>query len=266
MIKTMRIVGAASVLMWMLQGIASAELVGYWPLDEGSGDTTADMSPSGTTGVISNGATGGLGEGGSVWVNDPVRGTVLGFNGAADSAYVQAGSIPTMTLDNDYTWSFWANHSPDNNQPNNIVLGNRKDANGDDFTPRQFIKFTPTKFEWHTEGNGDDNLDYPDFADVAGEWHHHTVVKSGADLSYYLNGTPTSAGVITQPFLEPQPLFFGGDNQGADGENWQGMIDDIRIYNHALGAGEVASLVPEPSSAVLLLSGMVLFCLRQRRR
>ena len=99
-------------ILLMLSNTVSAELIGHWPFDEGAGDSTADMSASGTTGLISNVDTGGP-DGGSVWVNDPVRGSVLGFGGGADSAYVRAGDIPVMTLENDFTWAFWANHHPD---------------------------------------------------------------------------------------------------------------------------------------------------------
>ena len=255
----------ASAVLWLLSSVASAAEVGTWLLGEGSGDTTED-STGDNDGMIFNVDAGGLGNDGSAWVDDVSRGYVLGFSGAADGAYVRAGSIPVMDLTNEFTWSFWANHSSDNDQPNNIVLGNRNDGAGADFMPRQFIKFTPTKFEWHTEGNGNDNLDYPDFLDIADAWHHHTVVKSGADLTYYLDGAATSAGSITQPLLDPQPLFFGGDNQGSDGENWRGMIDDIRLFDHALSAAEVAALVPEPSSSVLLLFGAGLAMLSRRRK
>lgn len=249
----------------LLGGVATAELVGHWPLDEGSGDTTADVSGSGNTGMIFNGEAGGLGDGGSAWVTDPSRGAVLSFNGAEDGAYVHAGSIPVLDLSNEFTWSFWANHSSDNDQPNNIVVGNRRDSEAVDFTPRQFIKFTPTKFEWHSEGNGNDNLDYPDFLDMADAWHHHAVVKSGADLTYYLDGVSTSTGVITQPMVDSQPLFFGGDNSASDGENWRGMLDDIRIFDHALSAAEVGQLVPEPASSALLMCGLG-FLMAFRRR
>ena len=114
-------------------------------------------------------------------------------------------------------------------------------------------------------GNGDDNTEYPDFIDNAGIWQHHAVVKSGADITYYLNGAETSNGVITQALDSPQPLFFGGDNQGADGENWQGMLDEVRIYNSALSGSEVSALVPEPTSSVLLLLGLLPLIARQRR-
>ncbi|MHC4521259.1 MAG: LamG-like jellyroll fold domain-containing protein, partial [Planctomycetota bacterium] len=194
---------------------ADPNLVGWWPLDEGVGDVVMDLSGSGNDGVISD-PNGGLGVDGSVWVEDAERGTVLSFNGTAEGAYVRAGSIPQMTLDVDFTWAFWAKQDANNTTPNDIIFGNRMDENGVDFVPRQFIKFTPTKFEWHMNGNGDDNLEYDDIpADV---WLHHAVVKTGDQLTYYRNGAVASTGTITQGLDFPQPLYFGGDNEGSEGE------------------------------------------------
>jgi hypothetical protein len=118
------------------------------------------------------------------------------------------------------------------------------DENAVDFVPRQFIKFTPTKFEWHMNGNGDDNLDYDDIpADV---WLHHAVVKTADQLTYYRNGIEASSGTFTQPLDFPQPLFFGGDNEAAAGENWSGLMSEVRIYDRALSADEIGQLAGTP--------------------
>ena len=218
---------------------ADPNLVGWWPLNEGSGTIALDLSDSATDGTINN-ANGGLGLDGSVWVEDPERGMVISFNGEATGAYVRAGTIPQMTLTNDFTWAFWAKQDAGQTGSNDILFGNRKDANAVDFVPRQFIKFTPTKFEWHMNGNGNDNLDYEDIpADV---WLHHAVVKTGDQLTYYRNGVEASSGTFTQPLDFPQPLFFGGDNEGSEGENWNGLMSDVCIYDRALSAGEIRYL------------------------
>jgi len=211
-------------------------LIAFYPL---AGDAN-DISENGIDGTVYNAETGGLGDGGSVWVDDPERGTVISFNGTAAGAYVRAGEIPQMTLANDFTWAFWAKHSEENTADNDIIFGNRMDENAVDFVPRQFIKFTPTKFEWHMNGNGNDNLDYEDIpADV---WVHHAVVKIGNRLTYYRNGNVASAGKITQALDFPQPLYFGGDNEGAEGENWSGLMSNACIYDRALSGGEVLFL------------------------
>jgi Carbohydrate family 9 binding domain-like/Concanavalin A-like lectin/glucanases superfamily len=210
---------------------ADPNLVGSWPLNEGLGEIAADLSGSGNDGTIGN-PNGGLGLDGSVWVDDAERGAVISFNGTEASAFVRAGDIPQMTLEIDFTWGFWAKQDATNTADNDIILGNRYNADGVDFAPRQFIKFTPTKFEWHMNGNGDDNMDYDDIpADV---WLHHAVVKTGDELTYYRNGVASSSGTITQALDVPQPLYFGGDNTGSAGENWGGMLSEVCTYSRAL--------------------------------
>ena len=210
--------------------------LGWWPLNDGAGEIAVDVSGNGSDGVINN-PNGGLGLDGSVWLDDPTGGAVISFSGEADGAYVRAGTIPQMTLAIDFTWAFWARQDAANTTDNDIIFGNRMDENAVDFVPRQFIKFTPTKFEWHMNGNGDDNLDYEDIpADV---WLHHAVVKTADQLTYYRNGIEAGSGTITQPLDFPQPLFFGGDNEGSSGENWRGLMSDARIYDRALTGLEV---------------------------
>jgi len=219
-------------------------LVAYYALD---GDPN-DSSGNGIDGTIGNADTGGLGLDGSVWVDDPVFGTVISFNGTAEGAFVRAGDIPQMTLTNDFTWAFWAKHSAENTADNDIILGNRYNEDGVDFVPRQFIKFTPTKFEWHMNGNGDDNLDYDDIpADV---WLHHAVVKTADQLTYYRNGVEGISGTFTQPMGFPQPLYFGGDNTAAEGENWSGLMSDVGIYDRALSEAEVRYLAGQRATPV----------------
>ena len=232
---------ASLVLIFSLALVGGAKaadpnLIGWWPLNDGAGDVALDLSDAGVAGTINN-PTGGLGVDGSVWVDDPERGMVISFNGAATGAYVRAGTIPQMTLTNDFTWAFWAKQDAGQTGTNDILFGNRKDENAVDFVPRQFIKFTPTKFEWHMNGNGNDNLEYDDIP--AGVWLHHVVVKDGDQLTYYRNGVAASSRTFTQPLGAPQPLFFGGDNEGAEGENWRGFLSDARIYNKALTPLEV---------------------------
>ncbi len=246
---------AAAVLVAALSVSSNSQsLLGHWEFEEGSGETVSDSSGNGHDGTIFNVADGGLDDG-SVWFNDPERGTVGSFGGAADDAYVQIDiEIPVMTLEQNFTWAFWANDKSID-APNNIIFGNRYNASGVDFEPRQFIKFTPTKFEWHMNGNGDDNMEYDDLGDPADNdipddvWIHHAVVKNGPVITYYRNAIQMNSAEITQPLEQPQPLFIGGDNTESDGENWRGLIDDVRIYDSALSPSEIAALAAESNVA-----------------
>jgi len=218
-------------------------LTGYWPLDEGDG-TIAANAAGGADAELYNGVE---------WVDDADRGMVLSFDGV--DAYADAGAetIPQMTQENDFTWSAWINQGSGNG-PNNVVLGNRYSPDGGDFAPREFIKYTPTKFEFHLDGGGQ-NCEYDDLASVEGEWVHYVVVKTGNTLTHYSNGEEGESSTFTSELQNPQPFYFGGDKTA---ENWNGMLDDIAIWNRALSASEVADVHANgiPSDVTQVMVGL----------
>ncbi|MBM3836859.1 MAG: LamG domain-containing protein [Verrucomicrobia bacterium] len=202
-------------------------LLAYWRMDESSGDVVADSSGKGNNGKIVNNTAGS-------WVKDAVRGNVYKATG---TNVINFGTIvPAMTLTSDFTWSLWVKSDMTGTASapnNNIVFGNRYNASGADFSPREFIKFTPSNFEWHFNA-APQNINYTDF--VTNVWAHHLVVKKGNTLTYYLDGkqsgTPTT---ITGTPKNPQPLYLGG--QGTQ-ERWRGLADEVAIFDRALSPAE----------------------------
>ncbi len=210
-------------------------MLGWWPLSDGLGDVAMDVSENGNDGVIA-GDNGG-------WVEDAEFGPVLYFGGDANGLFVHAGEIPQMTLENGFTWAFWGNQDAALSGVNQIVLGNRYNPDGVDFAPRQFTKFTPTKFEWHANGGNAGNLGYSEPM-VAGEWTHHAVIKDANVVTYYRDGGKDAQGLITLGLDGPMPLYFGGDGNGHVGENWMGMMADVRLFTEALTPVQLADVVP----------------------
>jgi hypothetical protein len=220
---------------------ADADLIGWWPLNEGSGDTVIDLSASGNDGTIANAATGGLGPGGSAWVNDPERGIVLSFNGNDSTGAVVSTDliIPFMSMDNDFTWAFWAFQHPDQATDNDTILGNRY---GGTPTPGsgQFIKFTPTRFEFYNDdGSYSEGINYGSIP--GGVWIHHVIVKDGTSLTYYRNGEESGTNTISKT-IDENPFGFGGDAPNNT-EKWQGYLSDVRLYTKALSATEVLAVM-----------------------
>ncbi len=216
-------------------GAADPDLIGWWKLDEGSGNTATDLSASGNDGTINKTAGGGLGDGGSAWVDDPERGMVLSFNGDdGTGAYVNTDLIlPAMTMENDFTWAFWVKQDSDQATDNDTMLGNRY---GGTATPLQFIKFTPTRFEFYNDdGSYLEGINYdPLPGDV---WIHQAVVKDGTSLTYYRDGEVALTNTITKT-IDENPFFMGGDALNV-AEMWRGCLSDVRLYTKALSAAEV---------------------------
>lgn len=70
-------------------------------------------------------------------------------------------------------------------------------------------------------------------------WHHITATYDGKTLRYYLNGVPDGEHEIGGPLVpNGDPLYIGIDPPGDD-EYWNGMIDEIKIWNRPLNRGQI---------------------------
>jgi hypothetical protein len=214
-----------------------ASLFGWWKLDEGQGTVIGDSSGKGHDGALSN-PNGGKGPGGSSWMEDEERGWVLSFNGNnTTGAYVVTGAtIPALDLTKDFTWMFWCKQASAGGGVNQTILGNRY---GGTQAPLQFIKFTPTKFEYYN-----DDTTYATSITYAtpmpdGEWVHNTGVKKGNKLSYYRNGVQMGASTTVGKTIDANPFYIGGDPQG---ERWNGELSDVRLYERALTDAEIKAI------------------------
>jgi len=239
--KLAHFVSFVLVLSLVLTSITSAQdpdLLGWWKLDEGSGDIAYDSSRSGNHGTIQRADVGGLGADGSVWFTDPDHGMVASFSGddSAGSVIDTDLIIPAITLTTDFTWTFWAYQDPAQATNNDTILGNRY---GGTATPLQFCKFTPTRFEFYNDdGSYLQGINYNSIP--GGEWIYHTVVKDGANLTYYRNGEVELTNTVTKT-MDPNPFYLGGDAQPA--EMWQGRLSDVRLYTKAITYAELLGVM-----------------------
>ena len=228
--------------------MARADLYGHWPLDDGEGGEARNLAPDGTTGIIfdwdSFDSLGGTEDDPTVWVDDAERGTVLGLNG--QDQWVEAGFLPIMDLENDHTWAFWGRLPPEQASPNNdIVLGSRWGIDGVDTSPREFIKFTPNRFEYHMNGGFGDDLAYADSNLPLNRWIHNSIVKDGDSLTYYRNGEFRNSTTITGGQTSGNPLVigFGADVGSRGGQAWRGSLDDVQFYTSALSPAQIATVM-----------------------
>lgn len=237
---------ASFVLLLSLVGGAGAadpNLVGWWPLSEGFGETAVDLSGNSHGGTIHN-LNGGLGLDGSVWVEDPERGMVLSFNGVnGTGACVTTGvTIPAMDLTTDFTWMFWCKQDASQGVTaatggNDVILGNRY---GGTAAPLQFVKFTPTNFEFY---NGDNTnfITYPEVM-PSSVWVHNVTVKDGDKLTYYRDGFEVRSITLTKT-VDANPFYMGADGFNGIQEAWCGYLSDVRIYNKAATRLEILAVI-----------------------
>jgi len=220
-------------------------LVGYWTMNgqDISGSTLIDKSPEGNNGTIS-GAVGKAG----------VVGQALSFDGVDD--YVDLTShISNLTLSAG-TYEAWfksssSNHrnyiiaggySPGLQEIHNIEIGGNITGAYDDESVGFYVTTGGVSQLAMFIRKGTDY--YND-----GKWHHIVVIADGVHNTIYVDGVEQSItyrdgdSTTSGYFLNSantDALYFGRRAYSPDtGSYLNGFIDEVRIYNRALGAEEV---------------------------
>jgi hypothetical protein len=102
-------------------------------------------------------------------------------------------------------------------------------------------------------------------------WSHVAVVLDSANAAtFYINGVNAGTVTHTLPGNLSTNQFVIGRTTGAGNltasELYQGLVDDLQIFNTALAPGEVAALtVPEPAGLGLIAAAAAAGLLRRRR-
>jgi hypothetical protein len=93
------------------------------------------------------------------------------------------------------------------------------------------------------------------------KWIHFAATFKGSEtVKLYVNGELTVSVPATFATLNGsnnRPLQIG--NRGSSIANsWNGLIDEVYIFDTELSAQEIAALVPEPTTLMLMLFGSTL--------
>jgi hypothetical protein len=215
-------------------------LVGHWKLDEASGLNAADSSGLGNNGTL-------MGMTGSEWTTGILDGAMT-FNGT--DQYVDLGNPASLQLTGEVTISAWVKMQPGNE---GVYMGIAGKMGGSTGANRGYVlvRHDTNVFRlWLiTDGtfNGaDSDVTYNDT-----EWHHLVGVVSGNTGSLYVDGIKQ----VTEAEGELQDsgnyAFIGrqyDDDESNDGRFWNGIVDEVCIYDRALTPAEVASLAGKTES------------------
>jgi hypothetical protein len=250
---------------------SNAALVGLWRFDEAGGSNVLDSSGLGNNGTI-------IGENGDVPTRVPSQpgfGSALSFtNDGSDYAYVSipmSGSLLIgQTATNPWTITAWADENSENT--GNFVATYGRILVIDDGTAFQLESGAQGDAELYTWARANPQWEigwgaYPSLTPLLDQWEHWAVVYDGTNLSVYRDGnTGPNGGFASQPVTAPLAGYLGFQDailigtelaQSAD-RNWNGLLDDVAVFNIALSqaqiqtvmAGDFSAFVPKPPLSV----------------
>ena len=201
-------------------GNVDASLIGWWTFDEVSGNTAYDSSGNNNTGTIA----------GSPAREDGVSGNAAVFFGTNE--YMGTDDESAFDISGNITLSAWVKVSQFDNASMYIIS-----KSGSYYIYKGFNSGALT---FSCEGTGRSVVGTVNIVD--GKWHHVVGVYDGTKKYIYVDGkldkSMNSSGVIT---TNNNPLRVGNDAVWPDNE-YNGSIDDVRIYNRALSAAEITAM------------------------
>jgi Concanavalin A-like lectin/glucanases superfamily/PA14 domain len=209
-----------------LEATTETGLVGYWKLDAGTGPRLADYSGSGNTGALSTSAQWTTAVPALAFDNP----AALSLNGASAYGSMGATSLPANNAVQSLT--AWAKFGSSTASQSIVALtrtasssGNQLGLGGGNVRAFQY--------------GGTDMVTKT--APTDGLWHHLAYTYDGTTERLYIDGgTPATATGIAHQTATPDASWIGTSNGGADFFN--GQVDDVRVYNVALSAAQVAAL------------------------
>jgi hypothetical protein len=212
-------------------GNAWAELVGYWRLDEGSGTIAYDSSGNGHDGTI---------EGDPQWVTGR-SGQALQFNGTDDYIDIALGAGDYFaTLNSGFTVAAWISRA--STGTNDVIFGAGRNpvgtAAGDNNNGWKLSINSGDMITFTTLGI----LDYTSSVGVPiDEWVHvaATFNEAGTEAQIYVNGNLEQAISGNGPANPANGLYAVGFGATWELEFFDGMLDEVRVYDHVLTGPEI---------------------------
>jgi len=221
---------------------AESGLLGFWPFDEGAGQTAADASGHGRHGTLSNGPQ-WFDSTAPLWPN-PAAGTAVRFDGVDDAVQVAHNvALNPFPL----TIAAWVKTAQ--NSPGYVSVFNKYPAGSGNGYSLHIHNGRLAAFFFCGDGAsylyaGDPGLDGGFIAD--GQWHHVAYVVDASGARIYVDGvqignlgwtgTPGPCTTASPVTLGLYPAF--GQNISLDGR-----LEEVTLWNRALDATDINTLM-----------------------
>lgn len=225
------------IIVTNMQAFAQEDaLVLYFDFEEKSGDVAIDQSGNGNDGTIN----------GAEWT-DGKFGSALAFDPAA-KAFIEVADSPTLNPETEISYMAWI-YSEDYGNAQGIISkytgsGNQRSYNlrlhhtikgavSTEVSSSGVYKLGVSTTDVHSEA-----------VLVNGNWHHAAITFKAEDfLRMYIDGeliSESDAAATVSIFDNETSMRIGTDFNDEDKRFFNGIIDEIAVFNRALAHDEVA--------------------------
>lgn len=216
-----------------LDTVATPQLpaaLAHWSLDEASGTTATDTSGNGYNATVTGGD----------WSTDV---GALYFDGGTDVASIPASAFTGIT--NEITIAFWAYGGA--TQPIQDVAFYAADSSNN-LLLNIHLPWSNSKIFWDA-GASDRVISGVAASDeIKGKWNHWVFTKdaTAGSMNIYLNGAlfANEATGNIESMSGITQAWFGGSNSLGNA-NYEGLLDDVKLYDVALTAAQAQVLYCE---------------------
>ena len=231
-------------------------LAGYWPMDEGTGTSTKDISGSGHTGTLTLMADPPTATSG--WTTSGKLNKALNFDGVND--YVGAaggGGLNNLQTGTISMWVRWSGTQGGDAFSNfgDVIARQKNGSFSNDMISLSTSDPSTAKIRWFPYGNG---VAITGNTTVGNNtWRHVVITFASGTHALYLDGVNDGTGATTGSMADDAtiPASIGawiGDGGGYS----RSTIDEVRVYNRILTQSEITTLynLTSPVDATLALT------------
>lgn len=203
-----------------------AGLRAWWKLDEASGSNADDSTGRPQGGTVSGAWSSGI------------SGGALDFDGTDDGVLV--GNSAALLGTGDFSLSAWVKVDP--GSPTGTVIQQRE-AGATGYQGEYMLNVNSNgTVNFFVYGTSAYQFDLTTAAAINdGQWRHITALRQGTTGKIYIDGVEAASGSGTVQALLSRAVTIGYDYRDLN-KRFDGGIDDIRIYERALSAGEIDGL------------------------
>lgn len=212
---------------WLSTLDISSGLVLRHQFEENSGSTAYDATSNDNDGTLTNGPT---------WDADSAVGSYsLDFTvDSGGNSYVSVPDDTSLDISGDFSVAFWYNSTDPTTGIRQLI---EQYSAGDGF---YIAKNTAGDLQFLVDG--DSSIVAHSYSSgwiTDGNWHHVVAIRSGDNFQMYVDGVANTASTVAVGVVtSTQPLLIGGTSSS----DFDGKLDDVRLYTRALSSSDVTEL------------------------